>query len=109
MLEVGNHMLKCGSPLLVVKQAIVYNFSETLITLAGHLEGLLVISNHASNLRNRPAFEGDVERQHLPEDDSKRIHIGSRSIFFTSQNFWCHPMRCTNFAMIVGIKLLLVS
>ena len=109
MLEIGDHVFKCGPPVLVVKQAIVHNFSETLITLTGHLEGLLVISNHACNLRNRPAFEGDVERQHLPEDDSKRIHIGSRSIFFTSQNFRRHPMGCTNFAMIVGIKLLLVS
>ena len=109
MLEVGNHMLKCGSPLLVVKQAIVYNFPQTLVALAGHFEGLLVVANHACNLCNRPAFEGDVERQHLPEDNSERIHVSGRGVLLTSQNLWRHPVRCSDLSVVVRIKLLLVS
>ena len=108
MLEVGNHMLKCGSPLLVVKQAVVYNFPQTLVALAGHFEGLLIIPYHPRNLRNRPSFEGDVECQHLPEDHSERIHVCSRGVLLTSQNLWRHPVRSSDLAVVVRIKLLLV-
>ena len=101
-------MLKCGSPLLVVKQAVVYNFPQTLVALAGHFEGLLVVANHACYLCNRPAFEGDVECQHLPEDHSEGIHVCGRGVLLASQNLWRHPVRCSNLSVVVRIKLLLV-
>ena len=109
VLQIRHHMLEGRSPVSLVQQAVVDYLPQTLVALVGHFEGLLVVADHAGDLRDRSALERNVEGEHLPQDDTERVDVCCGSVLFTAKNLWRHPVRGSDLSVIISVKLLLVS
>ena len=103
------YMFECWSTAWLKQQTVINNLSQIFITFLWNYKLFSMIANNSSNLGNASSHIRNITSHHLPEDDTKTVNIGCFLILFSSQNFWCHPMRCSDFSMIIFLELFFIS
>lgn len=68
-----------------------------------------MVAYHTGDVWYGAPLKGNVECEHLPQDNSEGIHVSRWRVLLTAQDLWGHPVRCTNLTMIVCVKLGLIA
>jgi len=108
LLNVLDDVLEGGPPLRLIEEAVVHDLSEVSVAALGHLQPLTVVTHNACDLGNGPPHVGDVSSQHLPQNHSEGVNVGSLLISLSPQDLGSHPVRSAYFTLVIHLEFFFI-